>query len=81
MEKTNKPKIVTFAILTAITSLVWLFFSVYMNLKKSVEPAIPAHLLMPFEPNLDNKVLSEIKTKEALIITDEIETQQNEEEL
>ena len=82
-EKKKLPPVVTTLILTALTSVFWIFFSVYRSLTDKPEPVVPAQILLPFNPKLDLETVDIIKTKnflesipETVIITD-INSQEN----
>ena len=61
MKKTGKPFIVKLAILTVITSFVWTGFDVYRRLTTKPEPNVPAEILSPIIPELNQETLARLE--------------------
>ena len=58
MRKSKTPNLVTIAILTAITAVFWVFFSVYRVFTGEPSPSVPAEILEPVNPTLDDAVIN-----------------------
>jgi hypothetical protein len=63
MKKEKTPAIVSLAILTLITSIVWIFFSLYRVFSKKTDVKVPENIVEPFSPELNEKIISEIENK------------------
>lgn len=63
MRKNKLPNIVILLILTAITSIFWISFSVYNVFTKEEEYQIPNKIIAPLPPTLDIKTLEEINKR------------------
>jgi hypothetical protein len=63
MRKQKTPALVNLAIYTTITVFLWIFFDIYRSLKKVPLLDIDTKILDPINPNLDNNLLNEIKTR------------------
>lgn len=63
MKKEKTPFIVSLAILTLVTSIVWIFFSLYRVFAKKSDIKVPDTILDSFSPDLDEKIISEIENK------------------
>lgn len=61
MKNLKVPTFVAVAILTTITLVFWVFFSVYRVFTKQTTPNIPASVLEPLNPNLDKGVLDQLQ--------------------
>ena len=63
MKKPPAPKLVTVAILTTITVIFWVFFSVYEIITSQEKLTIPQELMNPIDPNLDLETLEKLPLK------------------
>jgi len=63
MKKNKIPSIISLAILTLITSILWIFFSLYRVFTVKTELKISKEALLPFTPSLDQKIISEIENR------------------
>lgn len=63
MKKEKIPSIVSIAILTLITSVFWIFFSVYRIFTSKTFTKIPQEILLPFSPELDLETISKIENR------------------
>jgi len=63
MKKEKTPNIVSLAILTLITSVSWIFFSLYRVFTEKSDIKVSAEILEPLSPNLNEKVISEIENR------------------
>ena len=61
MKKEKTPKIVSLAILTLITSVLSIFFSLYRVFTEKSDIKVSAEILEPLSPDLNDKVISEIE--------------------
>lgn len=61
MKKAKTPSLVTLAVLTTITVLFWVFFSVYRIFSSEPSPNIPAEILEPVSPTLDRSLIDKIE--------------------
>jgi hypothetical protein len=63
MKRPKPPNLVTIAILTTITVIFWVFFTVYRAFTKHPSPEVPAPILEPLTPNLDKNALDKLQTR------------------
>ena len=63
MKKEKTPNIVSLAILTLITSILWIFFSLYRVFIEKSDTNVSQEILEPLSPTLDETVISEIEKK------------------
>ena len=61
MKKTKLPSIVALAVLTAITTVFWVIFSVYRIFSTKPEVTVPTEILEPLTPSLDTEALDKIQ--------------------
>lgn len=61
--KTKLPSFVTILILTLITSLAWIAFSVYRAVTLKPSPAVPQEISEPLNPNLDTQTIELMKSR------------------
>ncbi len=61
MKPPQPPKFVTLAIMTTITVVFWVFFSIYKILTAQTTPPVSEEILSPIKPSLDSESLNEIK--------------------
>ena len=59
-DKKPLPKIVVFAVLTVITTFVWIGFEVYRTLTKDPSPSVPPEIIAELDPNLDTETLARL---------------------
>ncbi len=63
MKKNKLPSLIILIILTLITTLFWISFSIYSVFTKESKTDIPQELILKLDPNLDIKTLDEIKLR------------------
>ena len=63
MKKRKTPNLVTIAILTTITVVFWVFFSVYRVFTDEPSYAVPAEILEPVSPTLDASLIDKIESR------------------
>ena len=63
MKNTKLPSIMSILILTAITSVMWVSFSVYSAFTTKPAPVVPQEVSEPLTPTLNQSVMSEIESK------------------
>lgn len=63
MKKEKTPNIVSLAILTLITSILWIFFSLYRVFTEKSDIKVSQEILKPLSPNLNEKIISEIENR------------------
>lgn len=61
--KTKLPNIVNIAIITLVTTLIWIGFGVWRILTTKSNTDIPPAILAPLDPNLDTSTLDKLRTK------------------
>ncbi|HJX59200.1 hypothetical protein A2V61_03740 [Candidatus Woesebacteria bacterium RBG_19FT_COMBO_47_8] len=61
MKKYKTPNLVTLVVLTTITIVFWVFFSVYRAFTQQPTPAPSPEILEPFSPELDKETLGKIQ--------------------
>jgi hypothetical protein len=63
MQKPKPPNLVTVSIITTITIVFWVFFTVYRVLTSKPVPEIPENLMEPVNPTLNTQTLNQIPNK------------------
>lgn len=64
MNKNKLPSLVVLLILTLITVVFWIMFSVYRTYtNKEVSTNVPREILLPISPNLDESTIDIMQTK------------------
>lgn len=63
MKKPKAPKLITVAILTTITIVTWIFFSVYNVLTKKPPVTVPEEILAPVDPTLNSQALDKLENR------------------
>lgn len=63
MKKNKGPSLVVIGILTIITIVFWILFSVLRLLESPQEVKVPANILLPLSPALDVETLNQIQTR------------------
>jgi len=61
--KKQTPFLVKFAILTLITSFVWISFDVYRAFTERPAPTVSAEILAPVNPELDTGLLEKLANR------------------
>lgn len=65
-EKKDLPTFLRLLILTLITALAWVFFTIYRSFVKEPSPAVPADVILPLNPKLDNETMDQMQIKNYL---------------
>jgi hypothetical protein len=60
MKKLKPPRLVTVAILTTITIVFWVFYSLYGILTSDSLQKVPSEILAPIDPTLDTRALDKL---------------------
>ncbi len=63
MKKIKIPNIITILILTAVTIIFWIIFSVVRIFSTDPSPSIPEEILNPLNPNYDKSVVDKIEQR------------------
>lgn len=63
MKKNKAPSIVAIAVLTLITVVFWIFFSVLRLLSTKPAVSVPDEILAPINPTLDTNVLNSLQQR------------------
>ena len=63
MKKTKLPSLIVLLILTVITALFWISFSIYKVFVSDTVIDIPEAVITQFDPTLDVKTLNEMKAR------------------
>lgn len=63
MKKTKTPNLVTIAVLTTITALFWVLFSIYRVFTREPSPVVPPEILEPVSPSLDSSIIDKIQSR------------------
>lgn len=63
MKKEKTPNIVSLAILTLITSIIWIFFSLYRVFTDKSDIKVSQEILEPLSPSLNEEIISEIENR------------------
>lgn len=70
--KKELPTIVKLLIFTLVTGIFWAFFTIYRSFTSEPSPVVPAEILFPLTPKLDEKTIDEIKQRNFLETIPEI---------
>ena len=63
MRKRKPPNLVIIAILTTITVVFWVFFSIYRVFTDEPSYDVPAEILEPVSPTLDTSLIDKIESR------------------
>lgn len=63
MKKNNLPNIIVLFILTLITILFWISFSIYRVFTTKPEPQVETKIINPISGNLDSQTLDQIEER------------------
>lgn len=63
MFKPKPPRLVTITVVTTITIVFWVFFSLYQIVTKKPESEVPPDLLREFSPHLDTATLNSVQNR------------------
>lgn len=63
MKKTKTPNLVTLAVLTTITVVFWVFFSLYRVFTDEPSYDVPAEILEPVSPTLESSLIDKIESR------------------
>lgn len=61
MKKTKTPNLVTLLVLTTLTVIFWVFFSIYRVFTDEPSYDVPAQILEPVSPTLDSSLIDKIE--------------------
>lgn len=61
--KTKLPSLVSILILTLVTTLAWVSFTVYRALTIKPAPVVPADISQPLSPTLDTETINSLQNK------------------
>lgn len=62
-DKVKAPNLVVIAILSVITIVFWIGFSVFRAFTKEPDPKVPAEILAPLNPTLDLEALNRLERR------------------
>ncbi len=57
------PNVVALMILTLVTLLIWLSFTVFRSFTMEAPPVVPPEVVLPVNPNLDTRVIDEMQQR------------------
>lgn len=63
MKKTKTPNLITILVLTTLTVIFWVFFSVYRVFTDEPSLNVPAEILEPVSPILDSSLIDKIESR------------------
>lgn len=63
MRTPKSPRLVTIAIITTATIILWIFFEVYRIFTSTSPLDVPEELLKPINPTLDSKALQKVEER------------------
>lgn len=63
MKNSKLPSLVVLMILTVITVVFWIAFSVYRSFSSSPAPAVGTSITAPIVPTLDNQTVEKMKNR------------------
>jgi hypothetical protein len=66
MEKQKTPRLVSTLILTTVTLISWVLFSIYSALIKPQPIVVPQEIIEPIDPQIDSKILMQLKDRFSL---------------
>lgn len=62
MQKSKLPNLITILVLTLITVLMWIGFTIYSAITKTPESSVPKNISDPIVPTLDAATLSNVQS-------------------
>jgi len=60
MNNTKTPKLLHIVILSTLTVIIWTFFDIYRNFKKSPPVVVPPEIIAPVNPKLSTATLNSL---------------------
>lgn len=57
------PNVINLMILTLVTILIWLSFTVYRSFTREATPVVPVEVVLPVNPQLDLEVIKMMEQK------------------
>lgn len=57
------PNVINLMILTLVTLLIWLTFTVIRSFTAEPAAVVPVEIVLPINPNLDSQTLDQIETR------------------
>ncbi len=57
------PNVINFMILTLVTLLIWLAFTVVRSFTSEADAVVPVEIVLPINPNLDTQTLDQMESK------------------
>lgn len=57
------PNVINFMILTLVTLLIWLAFTVIRSFTSEADAVVPVEIVLPLNPNLDTQTLDQMESK------------------
>lgn len=62
MQKSKLPSLITILVLTLITVLMWIGFTVYSAITRTPEPSVPTEVSATIVPSLDTDTINKIES-------------------
>ena len=62
MQKSKLPNLITILILTLITVLMWIGFTIYRAIVSTPEPSVPSNISAKLTPTLDIETLNKVES-------------------
>lgn len=63
MKNTKIPSLISILVLTLITAVMWISFSVYSAFTKKPNSVVPNEVISPITPKLDTETIKQIETR------------------
>lgn len=63
MNKKKLPSLIILIVLTSITILFWISFSIYQVFTKEASPIVPEEVILQIDPKLDTNTLNIMKSR------------------
>lgn len=62
MQKNKIPSLVSILILTLITAVIWVSFSIYRSITTQAPPPVPENISQPLTPTLDQDAINKVES-------------------
>ena len=63
MKNKKLPTVVSLTILTLITAVFWMMFTIYKSFTKNIVAPVPEEIITPITPRLDFQTIEQIKIR------------------
>jgi len=63
MKKEKLPRVIILIVLTSITVVFWVFFSIYSAVSKTTPVSVTEEVILPLDPKLDTQTINQMEER------------------